>query len=514
MTNSDFNARWPRTLLTLALLLLFGAAVYWPSLSYLLHIWGQFTHGDYGHGYLVVILIAYMIYLNREQLAMLVPCPTYAPLLVILLSSLLWLLAALVDVRIVQLVSLVLVLFGIAWTILGHQVIRQLAYPLSIIFLAIPIWFPVTPVLQDLTANAAFWVIRLIKVPAFLQENMIIVPAGVLSVEEACSGQRYLLAALILGAFYGYLNYSGIKARILVILISTAAALLANIVRVVIVVYLGYSTNMQHPLVSDHMTLGWYLFGGLVAILLFIDNRVWHHCSLSRGQRSIVDESTLPLKCKSLGVPALLSILAVASGPMILFMESSGPSVETVGEILQLPAGERGWAGPVDSITGWEPIYSGALSAKKDYLKRGERVSLYIAYYKKQKQGGELINVDNRIADMKTWDEEYVQPHVRELNRFKVLEQHLRSDNEERLVWYWYNIGGWSTTSFYMAKVLQLGGDILGRPEAYLVAASVDIKTNVSVSRQVLESFINDMQLPFMSIELSKENELSKEKRM
>ena len=65
--------------------------------------------------------------------------------------------------------------------------------------------------------------------------------------------------------------------RLVVVLIAAAAAVLGNMVRVFIVVYLGYATDMQHPLIRDHLALGWYLFGGLVVILLFLDARLQRH---------------------------------------------------------------------------------------------------------------------------------------------------------------------------------------------------------------------------------------------
>ena len=336
---------------------------------------------------------------------------------------------------------------------------------------------------------------------------MIIIPGGVLSVEDACSGQRYLLAALILGALYSYVNYTSIKVRIMVVLVSAAAAFFANTLRVVIVVYLGYASNMQHPLVSDHMTLGWYLFAGLVIIMLFIDSKVWRYYSAKIGVRNTEKKVGRPLKCKSLIAPALLAVLAVVSGPLIVHVRAPASSGdEAVAGVLQLPAGKRGWQGPMDSTVNWEPAYIGAISAKKDYQIQGGRITLYVAYYTNQHQDSELINVDNKIADTDVWDEEYIQPYTRRFGHFSVLEQRLRGNNEERIVWYWYNIGGWTTTNFYAAKFLQLASYFLGRTEAYMVAVSAAVKTDVPAARRVLEIFIDDMRHPLKNIHLLKED--------
>ena len=260
-----------------AALLLLAFGLYHETLLYLVGLWNQLKIGEYAHGYLVLAISAYLILRQRRTLTALTPCPHAWALLAVMAASLLWMLAALVDVQVLQTIGLLLLVLAIVWTVLGNRVTWALLFPILFIGFAIPIWFPLSPLLQDLTADAVFGVIRLLGVPALRQENVIVLPAGSLSIEEACSGLRYLLAALTLGTLYAYLNYKTFRARLVVVLIAAAAAVLANMVRVFIVVYLGYATDMQHPLVHDHLTLGWYLFGGLVVILLFLDARLHAH---------------------------------------------------------------------------------------------------------------------------------------------------------------------------------------------------------------------------------------------
>ncbi len=499
------NAAWPRALLALGLLLLSSAVFYWQPLFYLLRRWSEFSEGDYGHGYLVVAISLYLVYLKRERLAALVPCPAYMPILLVLFASLLWLLAALVNVMIVQLVALPFILLGILWTIFGRQVARQLMFPVLFIFLAIPIWFPLGPFLQDLTADAAFGVIRLINVPAFLEENMIIVPAGALSVEESCGGQRYLLAALTLGTLYSYLNYTSMLARIVVIMVAAATAIVANIMRVVIVVYLGYATDMQHPMIADHMMLGWYLFGGLIAVLLFIDGALSRRFSFVDDgfvAEPAVSHTGCSVGCPSLPLPVFLLVAAVAAGP-VAFYVMTPHQIDATTVSLGLPVGDEGWKGPLVSSNNWHPVYTGAVTVRRDYQLEDSRVSLYIAYYVHQQQGSELVNMSNKIAEMEDWSEVYAHPRSLKVNGRTVLEQRLRHDKTERIVWYWYNIGGRVTVSRYAGKVLQLAGLVIGRPEAYLVAVSTQIKTDISASRQVLERFVLDMHKPLDAVSLT-----------
>ena len=52
------------------------------------------------------------------------------------------------------------------------------------------------------------------EIPALRIENMIVLPAGKLSIEEACSGLKYFLVAMTLATLYAYLNYETLRSRL------------------------------------------------------------------------------------------------------------------------------------------------------------------------------------------------------------------------------------------------------------------------------------------------------------
>ncbi len=288
MSINQTQRAWRVAGLSVVVLLLLTTVLYWQTLLYLTSLWNEVKIGEYAHGYLVVAISVYLILQNRRTLLSLNPCPDYRALPAVLAASLLWTVAALVDVEMMQSVGLLLLVLAVVWAALGNKVTRALLFPILFIGFAIPIWFPLSPLLQNLTADTVFGIIRMLGVPALRQENVIVLPAGSLSIDEACSGLRYLMAALTLGTLYAYLNYTSFRARLVVVLVSAGAGVLANMLRVFIVVYLGYTTDMQHPLVHDHLMMGWYLFGGLVAVLLFLDARVQRHHQNTSAPTSLV----------------------------------------------------------------------------------------------------------------------------------------------------------------------------------------------------------------------------------
>ena len=504
MNTEQSSYGWRIAGFSLSVLMLLMLFMYHETLLYLIGRWNDMEHGEYGHGYLILGVSGYLILSNRRALSSLTPCPSYLALLAVLAASLLWILAVLVDVLVVQTVALLLLIPAIVWSMLGNQVTRKLLFPILYISFAIPIWFPLTPVLQDLSADITFWVIRLLGIPAFLQNNEIVLPAGTLSVTEACSGMRYLLPGLALGALYGYLNYVSFRARLIVFLISAGASVLVNILRVFIVVYLGYATDMQHPFIHDHLVLGWYLFAAMVVVLLVVDALLNRQHPLSEPA-TIEGNNSLANSCGRGTLQHMsifvISAMLLSAGPVTAYWINHQPPSENAQVELELPSGVGGWKGPADSDNDWMPEYRGAIARKQAYQKGNKRIDLYVGYYLEQKQGKELIFYLNRVGNQDIWHFRNTKGSLRQTNNRTVLEQLLEKDSGElRLVWYWYNVAGWNTVNPYQAKALEVLGLITGNQQAYITAISVNSDADMSDARRVLSEFVSSMETPLTKL--------------
>jgi len=491
--------RWRIAGFSVSVLLLLLLLMYHETVLYLVGLWNQLKIGEYGHGYLILAISGYLILRKRRALSPLIPCPSYPALLAILTASLLWMLAVLVDVLVLQTVGLLLLMLAIVWTMLGKQVTGKLLFPILFIGFAIPIWFPLAPLLQDLSADVVFRFIRVLGIPAFRQDNEIVLPAGTLSITEACSGLRYLLPGLALGTFYGYLNYATFSARFIVLLISAVAAVLVNIVRVYIVVYLGYATDMQHPFVEDHLTLGWYLFGGMMVILLAVDALLNRHYQPPETGGTEGDNNSLSVSCGKGTVQHIAILVAgavlLSAGPAAAYWINHQPPPENTQSELELPSGTGGWKGPAESDNDWMPEYRGAIARKQAYQKGDKRIDLYIGYYLVQKQGEELINDLNRISNRDIWYSRNPKGRLHQAGDRGVLEQLLERDSgEQRLVWYWYRVAGQYTVNPYQAKALQVLGLITGNPQACIMAIAVNSGDDITGARKVLDEFVSIME--------------------
>ena len=499
MNNVHSRYTWRVAGVSITALLLLTFFLYQQTILYLIGKWNQLESGEYGHGYLVLLISAYLIFYNRQRLMALMPCPEYRAILAILAACMLWMVAAFVDVEMLQTVGLLVIVMSIVWALLGTQVTRILVFPVLYIGFAIPAWFPLSPLLQELTADVVFWAIRLMEIPALRIENMIVLPAGRLSIEEACSGLRYLLAALTLGTLFAYLNYVTFLNRLIVVLVSAGVAILINILRVYIVVYLGYATDMQHPLVSDHLMFGWYLFGGVIVVLLAIDTLLYRARSHSSGERSniaVYKQAPCSKVRLKFTVIFLASALLVSAAPAIIFWKNNQSQSASYPVQIKLPLDAGVWSVINGKEDDWAPMYQGAIDHKIVFQDNNNReINLYLGMYPVQTQGKELIFYSNNISGDKVWRARYQKAKQYDTGGRQVLEQLLeKDDGTQRLVWYWYRVAGQDTVNKYHAKALQVLGLFNGKQQASIVAIAAKLDGEPEYTREMLGQFAAEVE--------------------
>lgn len=477
--------------LTVLLLVLFR-----ETTLHVLATWNRWAE-YYSHGYAAVAIALYLVYLQGEPLRRLTSCASPLALPAVAVSCLLWLTGALAGVLLLQTLALPLLVLSVCWSMLGGQAARRLVFPVTVVLFALPVWEPLLKLLQRVTVLATFGIVRLLGVPAFRQEQVITLPAGQFSVDSECSGLAYLLAALTLGMLYAALYHRTVRARMLVVAVAAATAVVANVLRVTIVVYQGFVTNMQTSLVTDHFYLGWYLFGGLALILLLLDHKSYGNADASADPGSAVPAAGgEPYTCGYLRYGLVLGavlVLLLATPALDRHMQQQAAVPQA--SVPDFPAGAGGWSGPVETQDEWNPVYHGAVEGKRMYRKDGQALYLYIGYYPMQQQGSELIFYLNRISDETVWKMVHPPERLQLAGGREIAEQLLQTDDgRQRLVWYWYHVAGRNTAQTFVAKALQVLGMLQSKPQSGVVAVAADYRDDAGVARHALAGFLSVME--------------------
>ena len=470
--------------------------LYWETVTFTVDFWSR--RRAYGHGLLLVPISLFIVWQSRATLARIVPHaqPWAAP--AVLGASLLWALAHAIDVQLVMQLALLAVIGGVLWTLLGNRVGRVLAFPVAYLLIGIPLWSLLTPFLQDYTATASTRVLRAVGVPVYLEAFYISIPSGQFVVEEVCAGLRYLLATMSIAALFAYLNLRRLWLGVVFFLSCVVFSIFLNWLRVVIIIWVGHASSMQHWLITDHLSFGWVVFAvGLVPMFAY---GIW----LQRFDRI----PATPTPASSDGAPAkeraprflvwgIVTLALCGAGPAAVLWSASRAAAP-VEVHLQAPAAVAPWKSASADDRGWGPEYVGAdAQVLAGYRSEDARVSLYIAYYANQRDGAEVINELNVLYDEKIW-----KPRRRSERRITFGDEKVVALREielvtgsgaERLVWYWYRVGNRRTTSVLEAKLLQLWETLMGSPSAAVVAVSAPVRDSVGATRTDLEAFLAAM---------------------
>lgn len=248
------------------------AAIYFPVLRALVRQWS--ADEDMSHGFFVPLIAGYIVWAKRKELVSIAIETNWWGLALVAWGAAQLLVGALAVELFLMRTSLVITLFGLVWTLGGTRMLRALLFPLSLLFLMVPIptvvYNSITFPLQLVASSFAENALSLCGVPVIREGNVLSLPNQQLSVVEACSGIRSLLSLTFLSLVYGYFFEGRRWLRVVLFLSTIPIAIVANGLRVTMTGLLG-QVKPELAEGAFHEASGWVIFMIALAILIF-----WH----------------------------------------------------------------------------------------------------------------------------------------------------------------------------------------------------------------------------------------------
>ncbi len=416
----------------------------------------------YSHGYLLLLVGAYLIYRRRFELAATPVQPLHWMALPLLGVALFWLAGHVAHVRIAEQIALPALFWCWVTLIFGWRVGRIALFPFAILYMGIPLWDGLGLPLRQITVVVTQWFLNVMSIPALVDGFYITVPAGTFVVAGGCSGLNYLLIGVVLGLLQAHLSYRSVHGRLLVILVAIALALLSNWVRVVALVLIGYYTDMQSSLVDDHETFGWVVFAVALVPYFWLTNHFAEGEPERRGSHAGSRPHWPTL------VPAVLLATAVAlSAPLLALLAGQVERNNPAAGLLTPADFARSLVEPA-----WQPRFHDFDEQQAWQLRLDGREAEVLALtWLEQTQTRKMIYFSHRIASE---SQTIRQRRVALDDGFSVRETLVRDGPvRNRVVWSFYLVGGQATADERMARLLQLRGFVTGHPEAVLLTVSM-----------------------------------------
>lgn len=451
------------------------------------------TLPSHAHGYVVLAVVAYFAWKKRQALACIRLAPAWEGLAFMALAGLAAFAGELVSAGVVVQFSLVFMLQGAVWAILGWQAFRLLLGPLSFLLFAIPFGHDILPTLMDWTANATVVGLRASGVPVFQQDRNFVIPSGSWSVIEACSGIRYLLTSIFVGAIFAYMTYSKWHKRVLFMFWMLVLPLLANWLRAYTIVMVAHLSDNQWGLGLSHLALGWVVFAITVLGSFYIGGR-WQDPEYPVSGIPDV-RGVAPGRLGAVAAACLVIALAAEHGNSQF--DTAHPGLAPVLELAKFKAGLESSSAKAPPVA---PRFVGAAVIHRGTYRQGDgEITLSVAYYRNQKQGQELVNVQNVIEPSEHWAWRSSGRMVRPVEGVADLRLETYALGDGRAVaalLYW--VGGRTTTSDVVAKLYQALNVVTGRGDdaARVVLVATD-QADGELAKARLSAFVRQ-HLPLL----------------
>ena len=453
----------------------------------------------FAHAWVVPPISAWLVWRLRGQVRAVQPRPAWAPLLLVMLASILWMMAELVSVNAGTQFALMCLLVLAVPAVLGWELARLLAFPLGFLFFAVPMGDFLTPYLMTWTADITVAALRLSGIPVYRDGLQFVIPTGTWSVIEACSGIRYLLASLMVGTLYAYLNYRSTRRRLLFVLISILLPIMANWLRAYMIVMLGHLSNNEIAAGADHLVYGWALFGVIIMLLYWIGAR-W------------ADNIELPAAAAAArgvwpagpGLAAGLAVLALASAPLLMIQYLDRATSQATVQLDSGSALGDDWRSSADPAPGWIPAFHNPSATLRTAVMAadGNAVGVYVAYYRNQNAKRKLISTSNRLLAADGYGSNALGSSARTVQTpqqaILVRETHLLADGSpadsglrrKTLVWQTYWVNGQLVASDVKGKLLGAASRLMGRGDDSAVILMYADETNPKQAEASLSRFV------------------------
>ena len=486
---------WGMAVAAFSLAIIVLMAMYWHTLLSLVWVWGH--DGTYQYAFLIFPLSLWLATGLRHQVRAYTPSPSYWGLAAVAGLVFVWYVGHLLDINLVQHFAFVAMFPALVLACWGWRALSVLAFPLAyLVVFAVPWGDGLVGPLQDITAHLAIRALDLTGTPALLDGRQIVTPIATWMVADACSGVKFFIACSALGVLFAYLMYQHMWKRVLFVLMASVVPVIANGLRVYFTILIGETWGLKYATGTDHMIFGWQFFGTVLVLILlagwfFRDPPVTRHTfpnpvHKTTGLRSVV---------------WLAGILILIGGPLV----AAGMTIPVHTQAVHLTVPEvADWSRSHAGTANWKPVFKGAageIRASYRSARNDVEVEVFHAVYTgKPRSGHNLITFGNNVYDPA--HSKILSSARRELllgdgQSITAGELHVDGTSGSRLVWYWYCVDHYCTSSSVLTKLSQVWDVLRGRePRSSVWALSTLIHNgNAPGARTNLRTFVSEMPI-------------------
>lgn len=426
--------------LPIALLAAF-VALFYPTFEGLYVRWIKWDE-SLSHGLLVNSVFVYLLYKSLPWQANKNSTITSLLLLCgLTLCSLAWFMVRAANIYVLEQLLLIILLCGLYANCYSLKTALSYRLLLLLPIFTIPVWDQLTTPLVNLSGLVVGKMVQLVALPAVIEGNSIFIPFGQIVIADGCSGLRYFEIALALAYIIGLLNNYNERKLIPTLIFAAALGLLANWIRIFILVLIGYESKMESSLMANHEYFGWFIFGIMCLPAIY-----W--APVAKAAPQPIQQLSQQIKPLEIILP--LCFLAV--GPLLNFLISSTPKASEFKKVLSHKVeliSERkipmSVTAPDHSFkeVGLIELHNLQIYVEVHQYRRTTAADKLVPYIAKLYNSEEWITIESKNINL--------AQHKAKLTTFR------RKASDYKIVQLqWFEIGSYRATSVASAKLLQI----------------------------------------------------------
>jgi exosortase A len=435
--------------------------------------WNTETHS---HGLLVAPLGIWLLWNFRETFRASTRGSPILGLLLLAMCAVCWVVGRTIEAKVVMNFSAVGMIIAVGLLVFGLRVVWQTRFAFIFLFFMVPFGEFLEPILMEQTANVTVNLLRMTGIPVYREGMQFRLPSGSWSVVEACSGLRYIIAALILASLFAHLRNMKVAVSIGFVFMAFIVAIIANWIRAYTVVLVGHYSHMRYGTGDDHVWYGWVFFGIVMFGVFSIGQRFGSSQKLRPSPK--VEELSIRQKSNWSNVEYVglaVTLFMIMSTPYLSGrLATQSPTKPFFPATVDLPLGAQ-----IESSY-YEPNFTNPVEKLSFRNGQGERaVESHFYYYAAQSvRHSKMIGNSHGIlktAELSPWKTIYFG-RKRTINGQLAAEALIESGGARRLVWNWYQVGRYQTASAYKASAYTVLNVLGGRGD-HAVAVVVSTST-------------------------------------
>lgn len=445
-----------------------AAIMYRSTTTYLLSKWNM---DDFTYSYFIPLVVAYLIWEKRHDLAGEVANPTWAGLLPALCGIVLYWMGELGGEYTIMFISLWLLAVGALWSIFGWRKMRVIAFPITLLLAMVPppaaLYGVLTLRLKLLSSQIGVLMLQLCGMSAYREGNVIDVGFTKLQVVDACSGLRYFFPLIVLAILLAYFFKGPLWKKVVIAVSAIPVSIVTNSMRIASV---GILYQFMGPAAAEgafHDFSGWFIFMlslGLLLLEMALLKRILP------GNRAVADQgnATSAPVFNSREYPVYTGafrFISVQFLIIVLMMGVSAAGVQGVSGRDRTPLKIPFSAFP-DTLAGWtgkkqtlEKMYLDVLELN-DYLLadfrngKGESINCYVAYNDFQSKG-KASHSPSTCLPGSGWElrkPDIISVPVGNGRSLTINRALMVMGSDRRLAYYWFDQRGRNLTNLYQIK--------------------------------------------------------------